>query len=89
MPNLDDRFKTAFDIASAMTQRIPPDIMLKFYAYYKQATKGENYKQPTGGIPLKNAFKLNAWLQIKNLSIDEAKEKYIKLVEEITNQKIN
>ena len=88
MSKLDDRFKTAFDIASAMTQKIPSDIMLQFYAYYKQATKGENYRQPTGGIPLKNAFKLNAWLQIKNLSADEAKLKYIQLVEEVTNQKI-
>lgn len=88
MSKLDERFKSACDIASTMTQRIPPDIMLKFYAYYKQATKGGNYTQPTEGIPLKNAFKLNAWLQIKNLSIDEAKEKYIELVEENTNQKI-
>ncbi len=88
MSNLDERFNTAFDIASAMTQKIPPDIMLKFYAYYKQSTKGKNYIEPTGGIPLKNAFKLNAWLQIKNLSTDEAKVKYIELVEEITNQKI-
>lgn len=88
MSKLDNRFKTAFDIASAMTLRIPPDTMLKFYAYYKQATKGGSYIQPTEGIPLKNAFKLNAWLQIKNLSTDEAKEKYIELVEEITNKKI-
>ncbi|MBJ2176361.1 acyl-CoA-binding protein [Aureibaculum sp. A20] len=89
MSKLDERFIAAFDIASAMTQRIPPDTMLMFYAYYKQATKGGNFKQPTEGIPLKNAFKLNAWFQIKNLSIDEAKEKYIELVEKITNQKIN
>ncbi|RPD99544.1 phosphatidylserine decarboxylase [Aureibaculum marinum] len=88
MSKLDDKFKIAFEIASNMTQRVPPDIMLKFYAYYKQATKGEKYKQPERGIPLRNAFKLNAWLQIKNLSTEEAKEKYIALVEEITNKKI-
>lgn len=88
MSSLEEKFNTAFEIASNMTQKVPPDIMLKFYAYYKQATKGKNYKQPTGGIPLKNAFKLNAWLQIKNLSVEEAKHKYIELVEEITNEKI-
>ena len=88
MSKLDERFTIAFDIASAMTQKIPSDVMLKFYAYYKQATKGGDYIQPTEGIPLKNAFKLNAWLQIKNLSTDEAKHKYIELVEEIKKKKI-
>jgi acyl-CoA-binding protein len=37
---------------------------------------------------LRNAFKLNAWMQISHLSKDDAKIEYIKLVEEYTNQKI-
>jgi len=88
MKKLDKRFEKAFEIASAMTQKLAPDIMLQFYAYYKQATKGAMYTTPSGESDLRNAFKLNAWFQINNLSIDEAKKKYIELVEKITQKKI-
>ncbi len=86
--NLDEKFNKAFEIASAMTQKLPPDTMLKFYAYYKLATKGKTYSTPSGQSPLRNAFKLNAMFQLNNLSEEEAKEKYIELVENITQQKI-
>jgi len=89
MQTLDERFEIAFDIASAMTQKLPPDIMLKFYAYYKLATKGRTYSTPSGESQLRNAFKLNAMFQLNNISEDEAKEKYIELVENITQQKIS
>ena len=89
MSTLDERFERAFEIASSITQKLPPDTMLKFYAYYKQATKGENYTTPSGESSLRNAFKLNAWFQLNHLSEDEAKEKYIELVEHITKQKIS
>ena len=88
MKKLDRRFKKAFEIASAMTQKLPPDTMLKFYAYYKQATKGGEYTTPSGESQLRNAFKLNAWFQLNNLSEEKAKKNYIELVEDITNQKI-
>jgi len=88
MRTLDERFNSAFEMASQMTEKLPADTMLTLYAYYKQATIGENYSQPSGEDAVRNAFKLNAWIQINNLSKDEAKKKYIKLVEEINNQKI-
>ncbi len=88
MKELNEKFDRAFEITSAMTQKLPPDIMLKFYAYYKLATKGRTYSTPSGKSPLRNAFKLNAMFQLDNLSENEAKQKYIELVEKITNQKI-
>ena len=57
--------------------------MLEFYAYYKQATEGAEYTTPSGESDLRNAFKLNAWFQINDLNADEAKKKYIELVEKI------
>jgi len=88
MQKLDERFEMAFEIASAMTQKLPPDIMLKFYAYYKLATKGRTYSSPSGQSQLRNAFKLNAMFQLNDISEDEAKKKYIELVENITQKKI-
>ncbi|NOQ92350.1 MAG: acyl-CoA-binding protein [Flavobacteriaceae bacterium] len=88
MTNLDKKFNKAFKIASAMTEKLPPDVMLKFYAYYKHATSDDAMIPPSGNNIVRNAFKLNAYFQIGNITIAEAKQKYIDLVEEYTNQEI-
>jgi len=67
-------------MSSTTNIKLPPDVMLQFYAYYKQATKGNNYEQSSGTVELRNAFKLNAWFQLGHLSEDEAKSFYIELV---------
>ena len=77
---LNIEFEEAYNFASQATKKLPPDIMLAIYAYYKQATKGNNYQQPSGDIQLRNSFKLNAWFQLSHLSADEAKQEYINLV---------
>jgi len=79
--DLDTRFREAFEIASNMSQtELPADVMLRLYAFYKQATFGTaNYNQ-SEHFDLRNAFKTNAWIQISHLSIDEAKEQYIEII---------
>jgi len=83
---LNIRFEKAFEVASAMTEKLPQDLMLRFYAYYKQATFG-NPANPNS-FDVRNAFKYNAWLQARVLTQDEAKEKYIQLTNELTGKKI-
>ena len=78
--DLNTKFNEAYELASNTSEKLPQDIMLLFYAYYKQATKGNNYKQPSGNEDLRNAFKLNAWFQLSHLTEDEAKIEYINLV---------
>ena len=78
--DLNTRFNEAYELASNTSEKLPQDVMLQFYAYYKQATRGNNYEQPSGNIELRNAFKLNAWFQLNHLTEDEAKLAYIKLV---------
>ena len=77
---IDKQFLEAYDKASKTSQKFPPDIMLQFYAYYKQATETEGIHTPSGEDDVRNAFKLNALLQIKGMSTNEAKKKYIELV---------
>ncbi|OGS70567.1 MAG: hypothetical protein A3F91_08770 [Flavobacteria bacterium RIFCSPLOWO2_12_FULL_35_11] len=77
---LDIEFEKAYKISSTTSLKLPPDVMLQLYAYYKQATKGTNYQQPSGNVELRNAFKLNAWFQLSQISEDEAKKAYIDLV---------
>ncbi|WP_121666431.1 acyl-CoA-binding protein [Mesonia aquimarina] len=79
---LDHEFKEAFKRASETSLRFPPDLMLHFYAYYKRAT-GDNTPHQLENLDetqLVGAFKMNALFQVKHLSQDEAKKKYISLV---------
>jgi len=85
--DLDTRFQEAVKIASNMTQAsLPQDVQLRLYAFYKQATFGTaNYNQ-SEHFDLRNAFKTNAWIQISHLSIDEAKEQYIEIINSLTTK---
>jgi len=79
--DLDTRFQEAFEIASNMSQTsLPQDVQLRLYAFYKQATYGTLSYNHSESYDLRNAFKTNAWIQISHLSVDEAKEKYIEII---------
>ena len=79
--DLDTRFQEAVEIASQMTQEsLPQDVQLRLYAFYKQATFGTLSYNHSQSYDLRNAFKTNAWIQISHLSIDEAKEQYIEII---------
>jgi len=77
---IDSAFREAYRKASRTTQKFPPDILLLFYAYYKQATETSGIYTPSKDLDVRSAFKLNALLQVKGLSVLEAKQKYIELV---------
>lgn len=77
---LEREFEEAYQRASNTTQKFPPDLLLQFYAHYKRATDYA-YAQPIQADQnLVNAFKMNALLQVKNLSRTEAMQTYIDLV---------
>ncbi len=76
--NLYSEFEKAVAFINNYTDPIPPDLLLKLYAYYKIANK--NYNNPGSKTPLINAFKANALIQAKNLQPEEAMEMYIGLV---------
>ncbi|MCL7754674.1 acyl-CoA-binding protein [Polaribacter sp. Z022] len=84
--DLDIRFKEAFDKISKLRKAIAPDIMLKFYAYNKQANFGNKFSFNSGSN-VRSAFKFNAWMQLNGMSSEEAKNEYIKLAESVLNQK--
>lgn len=82
--DLDSLFNEAYEKASNIKEKLPPDVMLKLYAYYKQAVKGDRFSfNANTGSNLRNAFKTNAWMQLKGMSEDEAKQEYINLVNSI------
>lgn len=80
---LEIQFQEAFDRASNMSQPLPQDVMLRLYAYYKQATFGTSNFNLKANYDLRDAFKTNAWMQISHLTQEEAKICYIQTVNEI------
>ncbi|MFV8342733.1 acyl-CoA-binding protein [Flavobacterium sp. XS2P39] len=82
--DLDTRFEEAVKKASEMTQAsLPQDVQLRLYAFYKQATLGTLDLKQSSNHHLRDAFKINAWMQISHLTADEAKEQYIEIINSI------
>ena len=75
---LDIAFKEAVKQVNNHDNPFPADFLLRLYAYYKRATNNE--ERPGSKKPIINAFKTNALFQVKNISPEEAKKAYIKLV---------
>lgn len=79
--DLDILFEEAFERASKMTKALPQDVMLRIYAYYKQATSGRsNVVVHHQSANLRDAFKMNAWMQVRHITPDEAKKLYIETI---------
>jgi diazepam-binding inhibitor (GABA receptor modulator, acyl-CoA-binding protein) len=86
--DLDTLFYEAFEKASNMeSASVPPDVMLRIYAYYKQATFGSIGSVNYSNLDVRDAFKNNAWMQIRHISEDEAKQCYIDIINDILNNK--
>jgi|TARA_B110000967_G_scaffold16358_1_gene15491 acyl-CoA-binding protein len=84
--DLDIAFKEAFIEISKLKEAVAPDVMLKLYAYNKQANFGSSsphYEK----LDIRNAFKVNAWMQIKDMSSNDAKQEYIKLAKSLLSNK--
>jgi len=81
--NIDELFKEALVKATEITYPLPDDTRLRLYAYYKQATQEPINTTSAHEHELINAFKMNAWMQVRQMSVDEAKMEYVKLIDEL------
>ena len=78
---------TSFEAAQANSKLLPerPDnpTLLQIYGLFKQATEGDNAaKRPSFSDVVARA-KWDAWTAQKGLSADEAKQKYIDLIDSL------
>ncbi len=77
---LHTEFQQAVAYINNYDRLIPADLLLKLYAYYKIAN--QNFNNPGSKTPLINAFKVNALIQAKDITPEEAMQEYIDLVNE-------
>lgn len=81
--DFDKLFAEAYLKASTTTVQLPPDVRLRLYAYYKQATLDYSHHFVHQEMDLVRGFKFNAWKQVSHLTPDEAKILYIELVDSL------
>ena len=60
-------------------QGVPKNDKLALYKFYKQATYGDNNTPKPGILNFKSLIRWNAWKEVKGMSKDDAKKKYIEV----------
>ncbi len=89
--DLDTLFDEAFENANKIEKdSVPPNMQLVLYGLYKHATSTRpslNIEASQDANDLKNAFKMNAWMQVNSLTIDEAKEQYIEHINKLLKER--
>lgn len=83
MDEIKKRFETATEEVQSLNKRPDNDTMLKLYALYKQATKGDVSGKRPGMFDMIGRAKYDAWTAIKGVPEEEAMQQYIDLVEEL------
>ena len=78
--NLDQQFEQAQADTKTLTKRPSDTQLLDLYAYFKQATEGDNDTSKPGMFDIKGKFKWEAWKAKAGLSKDDAQQKYVDIV---------
>ena len=83
MSDLEKQFAQAQQDVNGLAERPDNDTMLKLYALFKQATKGDATGDPPGGFDFVARAKFDAWSARKGTSGYDAMQQYIDLVESL------
>ncbi len=81
--DLQARFETATQEVQTLPKRPGNDVLLKLYAYYKQATAGDVSGSRPGMTDFAGRAKYDAWARIKGTSKDQAMQAYVDLVDKL------
>ncbi|XP_043252754.1 putative acyl-CoA-binding protein [Colletes gigas] len=82
--SVNEKFQTAVDGVKLLTKRPTDQEFLELYGLYKQATEGNVNTSRPGMLELKAKAKWDAWKSKEDMSQNDAKEAYVKLVEKLT-----
>ena len=87
--DLNILFDQAFANAQLIPQdSVPQDMQLVLYGLYKQATsQSTNQVYVQNPQDLRNAFKYNAWMQQKHVTLEDAKMQYIEIINQLLKER--
>ncbi len=81
--SLDTEFDQAVAQSKALPERPDNATLLKLYALYKQGSSGDAQGERPGPMDFVNRAKWDAWHDLAGLSQDDAKQRYIDLIEDL------
>ncbi len=81
--SLADEFQAAVDRMNASSSSPGPTEQLKLYGLFKQAKFGDTTDKRPGMTKIRDRAKFDAWAGHKGTSQDDAKRKYIELVDQL------
>ncbi len=84
--DLDDDFKSAAERVTKLSRRPPNDIMLQLYALYKQGNNGDVTGERPGFADFEGRAKFDSWNKLQGKSMEDAKNEYIALVEQLEKE---
>ncbi|HJU07667.1 MAG TPA: acyl-CoA-binding protein [Rhodanobacteraceae bacterium] len=83
MADLNAEFEQAASDVKQLAKRPDNDTLLKLYALYKQGSQGDVCGPKPGFFDFVGTAKYEAWAQLRGMSSDEARQKYIELVRKL------
>ncbi|HVO60844.1 MAG TPA: acyl-CoA-binding protein [Terriglobales bacterium] len=83
MSTIKEQFEQAQTAVNSLASRPENDTMLKLYALYKQATKGDVSGERPGGFDFVARAKYDAWSEVQGTSANEAMTQYVELVKNL------
>ncbi len=83
MSDLQEKFEKAAQDVQQLSTRPDNMTLLKLYALYKQATKGNVTGRRPGFTDFAGRAKYDAWKKLKGTSSDAAMQTYTEMVEKL------
>lgn len=84
MSDLEKQFEDASARVKQLDQRPDNDTLLKLYALYKQGAEGDVSGERPGFFDFVGVAKYEAWEKLQGTDPEEAKKRYIELVDSLT-----
>ena len=84
MSDLNEQFEQASVRVKQLEERPDNDTLLKLYALYKQGAEGDVSGEKPGFFDFVGVAKFEAWEKLKGMESEDAKKRYIELVDSLT-----
>lgn len=79
-------FEKAVEEVNNLPQKPTNQELLNLYALYKQATEGDVTGDRPGGFDFKAIAKHDVWGELKGISKDDARDKYVEFVDSLKSK---
>ena len=84
--DLNSKFQACKENSTKLKSDPGNEVKLQLYSLYKQATVGANKTEKPGAFDIVGKYKWAAWSNLGDMSQEQAKKEYIKLIEKLEQE---